>query len=268
MESFIEFVCRLRVVQFEPTTSDMQLKKCVFVFCILIKLQSVPHLMETWTVFFPYFSLANLIVISHVSLFEADIAHPGAEHALLQPPRPSVWWSSSCLPWTRQYTMCGRGGEQDHITGLLDAVHYVLSELQQVIPERTRQGTKPFQSRHDAFPAEVLHLACASGEEPQLPPLSSWLTTLPPGLESMCQQLHAQPTLARSETCSMECPLLSWTTSTYCSPNGSVYRASYIQGASGRPSKAASFIRVSLKVARSCISLRKQTTNLLDAPLV
>ena len=43
-------------------------------------------------------------------------------------------------------------------------------ELQQVIPERTRQGTKPFQRRHDAFPAEGLHLACASGGEPQLPP--------------------------------------------------------------------------------------------------
>ena len=53
-------------------------------------------------------------------------------------------------------------------------------------------------------------------------PLSSWLTMLPPGLESMCQPLHAQPPLARSETCSMECPPISWTTSTYCSPTGLV----------------------------------------------
>ena len=99
-------------------------------------------------------------------------------------------------------------------------------------------------------------------------PLSSWLTMLPPGLESMCQPFHAQPPLARSETCSIECPLISWATSTYCSPNGSGYRASYCQGDSRRPSKAASFIRVPLKVARICFSLRKQIAIILGAPLV
>ena len=64
--------------------------------------------------------LANLARLFHVSLLEAVIAPPGAELAL-QPPRPSVWWSSNSWPWYRQHTVCGQFGEQD-IAGLLDAV--------------------------------------------------------------------------------------------------------------------------------------------------
>ena len=97
MERFIEFVCRPRAVHFETTSSEIVLKICVFVLCIFLKLESAPYLMKTWTVFSPYFFPANPAVLSHASLLEADIAHPGAERALPRPPRPSVWWSSKPL---------------------------------------------------------------------------------------------------------------------------------------------------------------------------
>ena len=128
--------------------------------------------MKTWTVFSPYFFPAIPAVLSHASLLEADIAHPGAERALPRPPRPSVWWSSKPLALVSSIhsVQSRRKTPPDHITGLLDAVRYMCPELQQVIPERTRQGTMLFQRRHDEFSAEGLHLACASGEKPQLPP--------------------------------------------------------------------------------------------------
>ena len=164
--------------------------------------------------------------------------------------------------------MCGRGGEQDHITRLLDAVNYVFPELQQVARsvlgrERifSNGGTMRFLQRVFTSLVRVV-------KNHNFFPLSSWLTMLPPGLGTMCQPFHAQLPLARCETCSMECPLTSWTISTYSSPSGSGYRASSRQGASGRSSKAASFIYLPLKGDRSCFSLRKHTAALLVAPLV
>ena len=58
-KKLIEFVCRLRAVHTETTSSELLLKKCVFVFCIFIMLRSDPHLRKGWTVFFPHFALVN-----------------------------------------------------------------------------------------------------------------------------------------------------------------------------------------------------------------
>ena len=51
VERFIEFVRRLRPVQFKTTSSEVLMKNCGFVFCIFINLQSEPHLRKTWAVF-------------------------------------------------------------------------------------------------------------------------------------------------------------------------------------------------------------------------
>ena len=162
MERFIEFVCRPRAVQFETTSSEILLKKCVFVLCKFLKLESAPHLMKTWTVFSPYFSPRTRLSYRtpHSLRLTLRTQVLNALFLGLQCDGHQSRW-----PWSRQHTVCSQGGKQDHITGLLDAVRYMCPELQQVIPERTRQGTMPFQRRHDAFSAEGLHLACACGEE-------------------------------------------------------------------------------------------------------
>ena len=53
-----------------------------------------------------------------------------------------------------------------------------------------KERSLSFEVGHDAFSAECLHFACASGEESQLLPLR-WLTNHPPGLECKRQPHHA-----------------------------------------------------------------------------
>ena len=113
------------------------------------------------------------------------------------------------------------------MTGFLDEVHCVFSELQQVIQERTRQGRKYFLQR--VFTSRVRVV-----KNHNFLPLSSWLATPPPrvGCVNPCITCKERDVVNRV-------PLISWTTSTYCSSSGSGYMASYLQGSSGRPSKAA-----------------------------
>ena len=208
--------------------------------------------MKTWTVFSPYFFPANPAVLLHASLLDfldlLDLQCGGPRPVNTQCAVKEENRTTSPGSWM-QYAICSRN----------------CSKSSRSVLGRERSfsngGTMRFLQR--VFTSRVRVV-----KNHNFLPLSSWLTMLPPGLESMCQPVHAQPPLARSETCSMECPPILWTTSTYCSPSGSGCSASYRQGASGRPSKAASFIRVPLKVARSCFSLRKQTATLLAAPLV
>ena len=144
MEKFIEFVCSLRAVQLETTPSEILLKKRVFIFCTFIKLRCDPHLRQYWTVFpltsssrtwlyycTPHSSRLILRLQALNLLFRSllDLQYGGHQNS----------W-----PWSCQYTVSGQDGEQDHITGLVDAVHYEYPELQQVIPESTKQGSKPF----------------------------------------------------------------------------------------------------------------------------
>ena len=124
MERFIKFVYRLRAEQFETTPREILLKKCVFIFCTFIKLRSDPHLRKTWTAFPPtspsrnrltYRTPHSLKLILRLQalnlLFRSllDLQYVGHQNS----------W-----PWSCQYTVSGQGGEQDHITGLLDAIHY------------------------------------------------------------------------------------------------------------------------------------------------
>ena len=232
-----------------------------------MKLQSDAHLMKFWTVFLPHSPSRTWL----------SYRTPHSSRLILRPQAlillffslPDIQCSGhqSSWPWSRQYTVCCQEGEQDHIGGFLDAVHYVFSELQQ--SSRIVLGREQSLSNGSTmrFLQRVFTSRVRVVKNHNFLPLSNWLTTLPPGLESLCQPLNAQPPLPRSETCSMGCPLISWTTSTYCSTNRSGYRASYRQGASGRPSKAASSTRVPLKVSRSCFSLRKQNATHLAAPL-
>ena len=163
MERNIEIVCRLRVVQFETTSSEILLKKRV--------------------------SLALVPSIHNVRSKRRTGPHHQLLHAV-------------------HYEFPNRNKSSRSVLGR----------------ERSLSNTGTMRFLQRVFTSRVRVL-----KNHNILPLSSWLTTLPPGLEPMCQPLHAQPPLANSETCSMECPLKYRTTSTYCSPNGSGYRTSYLQ---------------------------------------
>ena len=99
----------------------------------------------------------------------------GTSHSLRLLLHPIRWVRSSSASSTFSVVVikavCIHWQEQNSIAVLLVEKHYVFSELQHFIQKQTGQGTKLFKGRYDAFSAQGLWLACASGEGPQpLPP--------------------------------------------------------------------------------------------------
>ena len=93
--------------------------------------------------------------------------------------------------------------------------------------------------------------------------LSSWLTTLRPVLESMCQPLLAQSPLARiGPTQSNDRWYPGWRPHT--APLAGLGTGHHM--ARELLEHAASFIRVPSKVDRCCFSLRKTTATIVAAP--
>ena len=143
VERFFDFVCWLRTARVKMTTSEILLKKCVFIFCILYCFKAIltsgkprtylPPTSPSWT-WLPYDTSHSLrLILRPQALTPFLFSLLGLQCSVIKVagPRPVN-------------TQCAvNGGEQDYFAGLLNAINYVLSELLQIVPERSGQGPKP-----------------------------------------------------------------------------------------------------------------------------